>query len=130
VNDLARDPDERVTFARLNEDSDRLARGLLQLGLSRGMRTVLMVPPSYEFFAVTFALFKLGAVVVLIDPGMGIKNLGLCLAEAEPEAFIGVTKAQIARILLGWGKKTIRYRVTAGWRGFWSDRSLQSVWKA
>ena len=39
------------------------------------MRTVLMVPPSLEFYALTFALFKLGAVVVLIDPGMGVAKL-------------------------------------------------------
>ena len=32
-------------------------------------------------------------VVVLIDPGMGVRNLGVCLGEAEPEAFIGVLKA-------------------------------------
>ena len=67
-----------------------------------------MVQPSLEFFALTFALFKAGAVPVLIDPGMGVKNLGRCLAEAEPEAFIGIPKAQVARRLLGWGRATIR----------------------
>jgi len=41
---------------------------------------------------VTFALFKVGAVVVLIDPGMGTKNLGICLKEAEPEAFTASPK--------------------------------------
>src|SRR5262245_5508803 len=66
------------TFLELNADSDRLARGLMKLGVTRGMRTVLMVPPSVEFYALTFALFKLGAVVVLIDPGMGVRNLGVC----------------------------------------------------
>ena len=68
----------------------------------RGMRVVVMVPPSLEFYTLTFALFKLGAVVVLIDPGMGVRNLGKCLAEAQPEAFVGVAKAHLARVLLGW----------------------------
>ena len=36
------------------------------MGISRGMRTVLMVPPSLEFYSLTFALFKLGAIVVLM----------------------------------------------------------------
>ena len=45
-----------------------------------------MVNPSLEFFALTFALFKLGAVPVLVDPGMGVRHLGQCLAEAEPAA--------------------------------------------
>ena len=30
-----------------------------------------MVRPSLEFITLTFALFKAGAVIVLIDPGMG-----------------------------------------------------------
>ena len=51
-----------------------------------------MTPPSLDFYALTFALFKAGAVVVLIDPGMGLKRLGVCLREVEPEAFIGVPK--------------------------------------
>ncbi|HQG29338.1 MAG TPA: AMP-binding protein, partial [Candidatus Ozemobacteraceae bacterium] len=78
-----RDGDGRVsythlTFRQLEEESNRYARGLQKLGVRRGMRTALMLTPSLEFFAVTFALFKLGAVVVLIDPGIGIHNLGKC----------------------------------------------------
>ena len=70
------------TFRQLDRTSDVMARGLERSGIGRGTRTVVMVPPSLEFFAVTFALFKIGAVPVLIDPGMGIKNLGRCIAEA------------------------------------------------
>ena len=75
-------------------------------------------PPSLEFFALTFALFKLGAVLVLIDPGMGIRHLGRCLGEGEPEAFIGVRKAHVARKLLGWAKKSVRITVGVGSRLF------------
>src|SRR5829696_1728256 len=102
------------TYQQLNDESDWLARGLQQIGIGRGVRTVLMVKPSLEFFALTFALFKLGAVPVLIDPGMGIANLKQCLAEAEPEAFIGIPKAQAARVVLGWAKASIRTCVTIG----------------
>src|SRR5438094_563543 len=91
------------------------------------MRTVLMVKPSLEFFALTFALFKLGAVIVLIDPGMGAKNLGFCLKEAEPEAFIGIPKAHLARLLYGWGRGAIRHLVTVGLRLGWGGNSLSQV---
>ncbi|MGE5755608.1 MAG: AMP-binding protein, partial [Planctomycetaceae bacterium] len=100
------------TFRQLDRESDALARGLERLGIGRGVRTVLMVKPSLELFALSFALFKAGAVPVLIDPGMGIKNLERCLAEAEPEAFLGIPRAQLARRLLGWGKQTIRIALT------------------
>src|SRR5690349_13959311 len=85
----------QLTFAELDRLSRQLARGLHRIGIGRGVRTVLMVPPSLDFFALTFALFNVGAVPILIDPGMGVRNLGKCLAEAQPEAFIGVPKAHL-----------------------------------
>jgi acyl-CoA synthetase (AMP-forming)/AMP-acid ligase II len=116
-----------LTFRQLHETSDCLARGFESIGIGRGTRTVLMVKPSLDFFALTFALFKVGAVPVLIDPGMGIRNLGQCLQEAEPEAFIGIPKAQVARILLGWGRKTVRTIVTVGRRCGWGGYTLDQV---
>ncbi|MCE9533682.1 MAG: AMP-binding protein [Planctomycetes bacterium] len=111
---LAANPAVSLTFRQLHEQSDRLAQGLERIGIRRGVRTVLMVPPSLDFFTLTFALFKIGAVPVLIDPGMGIRNLGVCLAEAEPEGFIGIPKANLARKLLGWSRASIKVTVTTG----------------
>jgi len=128
---MGRDKNGRVkythyTFRQLDRESDLIARGLIPAGVKRGVRTALMVKPSLEFFALTFALFKVGAVPILVDPGIGIKNLKNCLAQAEPEAFIGIRRAQIARAVLGWGRKTIRTRITVGkrllWRGITLDR--------
>ncbi|MDY3550985.1 fatty acid CoA ligase family protein [Gemmata sp. JC717] len=119
-----------ITFRELNADSDAIAHGLASVGVARGTRTALMVPPSPDFFALTFALFKVGAVPVLIDPGMGVRNLGKCLAEAGPEAFVGVAKAHAARRVLGWAKGTVRATVNVSrWR-FFCDTSLARVRKA
>ena len=71
-----------------------------------------MVMPGLDFFALAFALFKVGAVLVGVDPGMGLRNLGKCLAEAEPTAFIGNSKAHMARRLLGWARRTLRIGIT------------------
>jgi acyl-CoA synthetase (AMP-forming)/AMP-acid ligase II len=120
-------PGFQFTYRQLNQESDQLARGLEQIGIRRGVRTVLMTPPSPEFFALTFALFKIGAIPVMIDPGMGLKNLGQCLAEAEPEAFIGIPKAHVARLLFGWARKSIRITVTVGRRFFWGGHTLSQV---
>ncbi len=114
----------RLSFQELDSLTDRIAHGLVANGIGRGVRTVLMVPPSPELFAITFALFKVGAIPVLIDPGMGVKNLRQCLAEAEPQAFIGITKAHLARLLFGWGKPTLRIFITVGHRLFWEGTTL------
>jgi len=113
-----------ITFSQLNADSDAIAAGLHSLGVASGMRVALMVPPSPDFFSLTFALLKANAVPVMIDPGMGLKNLGTCLAEAKPEAFIGIAKAHLARRLLGWAKRSVRITVNAGRRRFFCTASL------
>jgi acyl-CoA synthetase (AMP-forming)/AMP-acid ligase II len=88
-----------------------------------------MVPPGLDFFALTFALFKIGAVPVLIDPGIGARGLGKGLAEAGPQAFIGIAKAQLARVLLGWAKKTVSIKITVGPRFFPGGHTLEEVRK-
>lgn len=105
-----------TTFAQLEERSNAMAEGLRQIGIARGTRTVLMVRPSLPFFALTFALFKVGAVPVMVDPGMGVKNLGACLGRARPEAFIGVPEAHAARVVMGWARATVKTNVIVGSR--------------
>ncbi|HEY9723955.1 MAG TPA: fatty acid CoA ligase family protein [Oscillatoriaceae cyanobacterium] len=119
--------DRRVSFAELSALTERYAGGLAAIGIEKGMRCVLMVPPGIEFFALTFALFRLGAVPVMVDPGMGVRNLGVCLQEARPEAFIGVPKAHVARVVLGWSKPTIRINVTVGRKLFWGGHTLSNL---
>lgn len=111
-----------LTYLQLEQESNRIACALQKNGVTCGARTVLMVSPSLDFFALTFALFKLGAVPILIDPGMGVKNIKNCLEEVEPEVFIGITKAHIARQLLGWAKKTVAITITTGFS--WNSQLL------
>ena len=105
-----------LTYRQLDEDSDRIACGLRTFGIDRGTRAVVMVRPGLDFFSLVFALFKAGVVPVLIDPGIGLRNLGQCCREAEPEVFIGIPKALWAQRILGWGRETVRQtiRVAAG----------------
>lgn len=116
-----------LTYAQLDAESDALARGLTAQGIGRGTRVVLMVPPSLEFFSLVFALFKMGAVLVLIDPGIGRRRLLRCLREVEAQAFIGVPAAQVARILFPEPFRTVRVNVTVGPKLFWKGPTLASL---
>jgi acyl-CoA synthetase (AMP-forming)/AMP-acid ligase II len=102
---------QQYTYRQLDDASDLIAKGLQAAGIGKGVRTVLMVTPGLDFFALVFALFKVGAVMITIDPGIDTKQLGKCLTEAEPEAFIGIKKAHIARRVLGWARKTIKINI-------------------
>lgn len=102
------------SYAELDRESDRIARGLWDVGIGPGVRTVLMVPPSRDLFALVFGLFKVGAPLVMVDPGLGLRHLGACLARAEPRAFIGVPRANAARAALGWARETLEIIVQVG----------------
>jgi len=93
--------DRRRTFAQLDREVDQLVAGLQSLGLKPGQRIVLMVRPGIEFIALTFALFRAGAIVILIDPGMGRTNIFRCLEEVEPEGFVAIPIVQLIR----WWKR-------------------------
>jgi olefin beta-lactone synthetase len=119
--------DLTLTYAELENRSNAMAAGLKEYGITRGMRCVLMVRPSPEFFLLMFALFKLGAVPVLVDPGIAKSALKICLQEAKPEAFIGISIAHVARKILGWASGTNRLNVTVGRRWFWGGKTLQQI---
>ncbi len=116
-----------LTFQQLDRESDRLARGLLEMGVSPGTRIGLFVRPGLEFIALTFALFKAGAVAVLIDPGMGIKNVLRCLDQVSPEGFIAISPVQAVRIAYGSRFRSARYNVTVGRRWFWGGPNYQDL---
>ncbi|MCA9603169.1 MAG: AMP-binding protein, partial [Myxococcales bacterium] len=91
-----------ATFAELDRRSEAIAAGFTELGVGPGVKVAMLVPPTEDFFALAFGLLKAGAVPVLVDPGIGLAHLKACLGEAEPEAFVGVPKAHLARQLFGW----------------------------
>ncbi len=116
-----------LTFRELDDDSNLLADGLAAMGVRTGTRLVLMVPPSIDFISLVFAMFKAGVVSVLIDPGMGRRNLIRCLAESEPEGFIGVPLVQALRAVLRRRFPKARYNVTVGRRWFWGGRTIAQL---
>ena len=123
-------PYRKISFKELAKETNLISRGLLASGFEPGDRVVLMVPPSLEFFTLSFALLQSGIIPIFIDPGIGLKSLKTCIGEAEPIGFIGITKAQAARILLGWGKSTIKKIVTVGPKIFWGGSLLKKIKEA
>ncbi len=82
-----------ITFSELNSRSDRYCAYFTNHGVIPGDVVILMVTPSIEFICLTLALFKLGAPIVLIDPGMGYKNLLRCIERVAAKVLVGIPKA-------------------------------------
>ena len=116
-----------LTFRELDQDSDRIARGLRELGVTPGTRLALLVRPGIDFVSLVFGLYKAAAVVILIDPGMGRRNLIRCLADAEPAGFVAIPAVQAVRTLLRRRFPKTRFNVTVGRRWFWGGVTLDQL---
>jgi acyl-CoA synthetase (AMP-forming)/AMP-acid ligase II len=116
-----------LTFEQLDQESDHLAWGLESVGIARGTRTVLMVKPGLEFFSLVFALFKSGAVPVVVDPGMGLKRMVACFRHSRPTAFIGIARAHLLRVLFPRFFGSVAAWVTVGGWGPPGSRRFESL---
>lgn len=86
-----------LTFKQLNHEVNRAANALSQTGISRGTRTIVMVTMGYDCFVIFFALLKIGAIPVVVDPGMGLDRMVECFQSTNPKAMISIPKAHFLR---------------------------------
>ena len=118
----------QITFEELEQQTSSIAAGLQEHGLVAGMRIVLLVKFGTDFIALVFALLKAGAVVVLVDPGMGRKNLVRCLEQSEPDGFVAIPVAHAVRMALSSRFPKAKLNVTVGKRfGFLPKPTLEQL---
>lgn len=118
----------QITFQQLEDQTSSIAAGLQEHGLIAGMRIVLLVRFGTDFIALVFALLKAGAVVVLVDPGMGRKNLINCLEQSEPDGFVAIPAAHLVRMALSSRFPKAKLNVTVGNRfGFLPKPTLEQL---
>ncbi len=113
---------KHLSYGELKIKSDHLAARLSDLGFKRGMRTLLFVRPGLDFPVLVTALFKIGVTLVLIDPGMGRKNLLKAISEVKPEAMIAVSEVFLASFLFRRRFSTVKLAVVVKDR--WSLGSM------
>lgn len=117
----------RITYAELDRKVDQLCHGLVRAGAGQGTRTIMLVNANMDFFILTFALLRIGAIPVLIDPGVGRKVMKNSLAGVEAEVFIGNPLAQIFRLMYRKAFRNIRQVITVGPRLFWGGHCYKSL---
>ncbi|MEQ8848303.1 fatty acid CoA ligase family protein [Botrimarina sp.] len=116
-----------ATLGDLEADADRLARGLMAIGVGPGKRIALLVRPGIEFVALVFALLRTGATMVLVDAGLGRKNIVRCLEATEPDGFVAIPLGHALRVLKRSRFPKAKLNVTVGRRWFWGGQTLTSL---
>lgn len=100
-----------LSFRELDAEVDRWCARLARAGVRRGDRTLVMVRQGLPLIASVFALFKLGAVPVVIDPGMGLRSFLRCVARSRPRVLLGIPLARVISRLAFGSFRTVEIRV-------------------
>jgi acyl-CoA synthetase (AMP-forming)/AMP-acid ligase II len=102
-----------LSFAELDAEVTAWTTLLAARGLRRGDRTLLMVKPGLPLIAAAFALFRMGAVPVIIDPGMGLKAFLSCVERTQPRAVLGIPLAQVISRVFRRRFRSVAVRIPA-----------------
>ena len=72
----------RWTYAELDADVDRLARGLLAMGIAKGDRVGIWSPNCPEWVLVQYATAKVGAILVNVNPAYRSHELAFVINQS------------------------------------------------
>ena len=78
------------------------AEALHHRGVRTGNRIAVLVPPSIDLIAVVYACWRIGAVAVIADRGLGLRGLKSAIRASRVNHVIGPVKAVAASRLLRW----------------------------
>lgn len=100
-----------LSFRELDAEVEAWVARLSGRGVRAGDRVLVMVRQGLPLIAAAFALFKLGAVPVIIDPGMGRKNFLACVARSRPRVLLGIPAAQFASHFFRSAFSSVKIRI-------------------
>jgi len=86
------------SFGDLLLSTRKYANGFLSAGLKPNMKALVFIKPGVELISIAFALAKIGIVPVLIDAGIGVRNVLDCVRQAKPDILIGIPQAFVLKI--------------------------------
>ena len=80
----------RFTYRECKDECDRVARGLMALGIEKGQHVGIWVTNYSEWVAAQFATAKIGAVLVTVDPAYRPHELEYVLKQSEADALLPI----------------------------------------
>jgi acyl-CoA synthetase (AMP-forming)/AMP-acid ligase II/ABC-type nitrate/sulfonate/bicarbonate transport system permease component len=109
--------DERITFSDLDTRSNQLAHRLLNVGVGKGDRVVLLFQNCSEFCVAYFAILKIGAVAVVLDFRLSPAEMEPIFQEAEVSAIVTSARQKVFIDRARTTVPTLQHVVVTGARG-------------
>lgn len=115
-------------FKTVSDRAEGLAVGLREIGIGEGTLCSYMIPPGEDAMVVALALWRVGAVLVGIEPySHGLRPVAKSLSRVGPTVFFGTPEAHLARAAFGWGRGTVKTSIVVGGPKLPGIRSLSSL---
>ena len=97
--------DESLTHSEFESRVATYASAFSARGISLGDRVAVLVPPSVDLVAVIYALWRIGAVTVVADRGLGLRGLRHAVRSARVQHVVGIRNALVAARVLRWAPR-------------------------
>lgn len=80
--------ESQITYSTLKIVSDRVANGLMEMGLNNGERAILFMPKSIEKVLLHLAIQKVGAISVILNPRFKRNEMEYFIEDTDPVVLI------------------------------------------
>ncbi|KAL9097082.1 MAG: hypothetical protein Q9163_006387 [Psora crenata] len=97
VSIVSRHQQIRLTYDGLDRKSDAMARGLLDRGVKKGDRVAVSLGNNVEYAIATYGLFKIGAILVPLNPGFNAYQVIAALSHLGASSLIIGTETKLPR---------------------------------
>ncbi|MBW4701963.1 alpha/beta fold hydrolase [Micromonospora sp. RL09-050-HVF-A] len=97
----------QVSWSLLWQRIREIGAGLSASGVRRGDRVALLVPPGADLTAAVYACLRIGAVIVVVDPGLGLAGMSRALRSADPAHLVAVGRGLAVARAMGWPGRRI-----------------------
>jgi acyl-CoA synthetase (AMP-forming)/AMP-acid ligase II len=78
------------SFLEFENRINQVCNRLVSIGVKPGHKVLFFVKPNLDFCVITFALFRIGATTVFIDPGMKKEYFLNCIEQVKPDVMIAI----------------------------------------
>ena len=80
--------DRRLSYAELDEASNKVANALLEMEVRKGDRVAMLLSNSPEFVILYFGIVKIGGIAVPLNIGCKVDELASLFGDAQPKVLV------------------------------------------
>ncbi len=114
-----------ITYRKMQENIDRIAAALTDLGVKKGDRVALMLPNCPEYVYTYYACMKLGAIVVQMNPLYMPDEVEFIIKDSGAKYFVGVDAAIES---FQQARKKVDLEQVIIVRLFWTEVEGENLW--